>query len=991
MQHPQHLGSLATDRLRLCLGLGQQQQSGDLVLILVGHQLVQVPGDRLGELRVPGRGHPVHHFEEPIGVLLRLVADEVRCQAVAQRRVVDRAADSGRCFDRCAVGHPGAAPRERGEVLLDRDTVQLDRPLHRERVERNVTRLQRHADHEHVDGAVVAEQALHDPLRVDPKVRPRVGVEPVGELADRVRPIGVDHHRRGRDGCGVGDQRSAIGRGGADRRVAASGELIERDQDVDRAGRGLVRTVRRRHGHAHVADHRPGLLGEPGLVESAHVIALQHRGGADDLRRGHHARPADARQTDRALVERRGRWRRHRGEGMVGRSDRPTRGTRRGDVHERRAVALLARQVEVARVLIDAGLAPERGLDRLHRQAVALVAAVAASLTHAFVDDHTEVGCADLVALPVAALLRRAPLVVEQHRAALHHRQVFLGLDDPAATPHPHAHGQVAELVATEVVGGDDDLADTDREEHLHERHHVELAEGVLAAGHRHSAVVEHLVRDVRPVGHGRTDGAEAGVEQRAVADVLEQVLVVDERRHPEPLGPLVAHRGEADDVAHALGFHHQDQRVAADAGTDECAVGNLGGGVVRAPRTEVRRAIDGEGDELSRLGWRRGHAVGQSWLESRAQPRGDDVGVHRAGEGEQRRIVGGTLAHDHGMIGAAEERVLHQPLEVLPLLLDDDDLLQALGELADLPTVERHRHAELEQANAGSAQLVVGAEPEEAQRLHRLLIGLAGGDDADPVRWAAYGDRVEVVEHAVLAGELEPDLVELALHLQVVRHEDLTRGMRHPQPSVDPHRRHHGCDAIGVDLDGAGAVRHGFDDLDAHPHAACARHRDGVAAEIDRLLDVARVDDRHVEIDQRAAAGRWERAALRGRVVAHERDRPALVRRAGERGVAKRIARPIQTRCLAVPDADDAVVPTRIQCDGQLRAHHRRGGELLVHRLLEQHPQAVGLGELGGGDHVAVVTRQRAARVAGDVRRSVQPGAAIGAQLLVGQAGERL
>ena len=56
------------------------------------------------------------------------------------------------------------------------------------------------------------------------------------------------------------------------------------------------------------------------------------------------------------------------------------------DREERRAVALEAGEVLVAGGLVDLRLAAELGLDRLHRQAVGLLAAVAAALAHALVD-----------------------------------------------------------------------------------------------------------------------------------------------------------------------------------------------------------------------------------------------------------------------------------------------------------------------------------------------------------------------------------------------------------------------------------------------------------------------------------------------------------------------------------------------------------------------------------------------------------------------------
>ena len=178
--------------------------------------------------------------------------------------------------------------------------------------------------------------------------------------------------------------------------VARRDEQVERQQAVDA---GAVGVVRRRHvaaAEAQVADDRPGLLRQAGLVEAAHDVAVEHRRRAEHLADGDHAGAADAREAHGELV---GRHDGHRvgqpGAGVAGRAGRRRRAGLASvvDGHrgERRAVALQARHVEVAARLVDAGLAAVRRVDRLHRQAVALVAAVAAALADPLVDDDAEV------------------------------------------------------------------------------------------------------------------------------------------------------------------------------------------------------------------------------------------------------------------------------------------------------------------------------------------------------------------------------------------------------------------------------------------------------------------------------------------------------------------------------------------------------------------------------------------------------------------------
>ncbi len=80
-------------------------------------------------------------------------------------------------------------------------------------------------------------------------------------------------------------------------------------------------------------------------------------------------------------------------------------------------------------------------------------------------------------------------------------------------------------------------------------------------------------------------------VEVGTVAEILEEVVPLDEVGHADPLGSLVAHTREAGDVADAILVHEERHRVAADACTDEGPVRNLGAAVVGAAGAEERRS----------------------------------------------------------------------------------------------------------------------------------------------------------------------------------------------------------------------------------------------------------------------------------------------------------------------------------------------------------------------------------------------------------------
>ena len=121
-------------------------------------------------------------------------------------------------------------------------------------------------------------------------------------------------------------------------------------------------------------------------------------------------------------------------------------------------------------------------------------------------------------------------------------------------------------------------------------------------------------------------DGELAGVEVGAVADVLDEVIALEEVGHPDPLHALVAHAAETADVADALLVHQQRHRVAADAGADQRALGNLGAAVVRAARAEEGRARDRESGTASCPGGRPGGGASRS--RSRAPSRRRRTGI---------------------------------------------------------------------------------------------------------------------------------------------------------------------------------------------------------------------------------------------------------------------------------------------------------------------------------------------------------------------------
>ncbi len=310
-------------------------------------------------------------------------------------------------------------------------------------------------------------------------------------------------------------------------------------------------------GHAeHLVDRHDARATDPGEEHVARRRRTYHRGGH-------------------------GRWSRHgpsRIRGVVGQFDRD----------ERRAVAVEAAVVGVAAGLVDAGLAAELGLYGLHRQAVALDAAVTAALTHGLVDDDAGAAHRELAAFALTTRVGRALLVVDQHRDAFDVAQHALGLVEPITVPQQGSRGQAVHGVARRVVGAHHDLADALGGQLVGELGNAQCALGVLGTGHRDRGVVQQLVGDVDPGGHAGLDRQLPGVEIGSVTDVLEDVLDVGERGLADPLCAFATHLRQPGD----RGFgarRHRHQGVAADAASRQRALGHHGRAVVRATRAEER------------------------------------------------------------------------------------------------------------------------------------------------------------------------------------------------------------------------------------------------------------------------------------------------------------------------------------------------------------------------------------------------------------------
>ena len=191
----------------------------------------------------------------------------------------------------------------------------------------------------------------------------------------------------------------------------------------------------------------------------------------------------------------------------------------------------------------------------------------------------------------------------------------------------------------------------------LSDHRHGHAAVERLAAGHGDGVVVEDLEGHVdagRPRG---ADGQAARVDVGAVAEVLEHVRRLGERRLADPVGALPAHLGEPFGAA----VHPVRHVVAADAGVG-----------ARALRRRRWRSCAGSPGRNRGCGWRLRRVTG--WLPLRRLSSATCALIVLAGA-----VADQPLAELDGDV-AGIERVLgrEQPLLVLVLLADHARALRA-------------------------------------------------------------------------------------------------------------------------------------------------------------------------------------------------------------------------------------------------------------------------------------------------------------------------
>ena len=354
------------------------------------------------------------------------------------------------------------------------------------------------------------------------------------------------------------------------------------------------------------------------------------------------------------------------------------------------------------------------------------------------------------------------------------------------------------------------------------------VAFGWLSAGHRHGIVDQQLVGDARARRDGLANRHDAGMRVGAVAHVGEHVRRVGERGHADERRALAAHLGEGAGLV-ALVERHE---MTADAGGGEAAIRQARRGAVRAAGAEGGSASEQAGRTLGHTRRRRVLDVEAGGSQEAGEAGGDDFRRQFHQRRQQRRAGWVGLAADLRTRARRQvvERVANLRFDEAALLLDHQDRALAAGERAQSLGFQRPGHRDLVERD-----LRVVLEVQHAQRVQRVVVRAADGDDADRCVTGAEDAPVEPVGarpgerggHALLhhapfqfgavGGEAQMRIV-----VQPVRRQQEVRRDERPAGRNDQRGRLFGGLGGGLQRD---------------PQAAEARQRDAGQAEIDDVL----------------------------------------------------------------------------------------------------------------------------------------------------------
>ena len=579
------------------------------------------------------------------------------------------------------------------------------------------------------------------------------------------------------------------------------------------------------------------------------------------------------------------------------------------------AEALDAGKVLVATRLVNLALASVFGFFRQYRDAERFLAAVAAAFAHQRIDEHAFLRIFQLAALAPAALFGRAGLVVDQHRSAFDFAQTLLhGVEFVAMDEFHVAREDRMIRPLLDVVAHHDDGGDAFAAHLMGDVGYGQLSIHRLPAGHRDRVVVENFVGDVDLGRDGLADRERAGMEIRAVAEVLKHMLRVRERRLPAPGRAFAAHLRERIGAP----IHPRHHVMAADAAERARILRHVRRGVVRATRAVMRHAreIRARQGEFMLLRVDPRHARCHRFAGEEAR---QALGDHQCDHGRRQLVRAGqdpvavlvVLADDVWATftilidtGPVEHVFLHLRFDERTFFFDDDDVFEPTRELADADRFERPGHADLVDANADFARIRF-ADAEVFQRLQDIEVTFAGGDDAEPRLGRIEHDAIELVRARERAGRLHRVLVQA--HFLVQRRigpADVESAFRHLEIGRD-----HDVELVRIDND-AGTGFHGFRDrLEADPAPGEAAHRPTEQAHVEDVLHARGIQNRHHRADEFEFRSVRQGRRATGVVVGRKREHAAVFRGARRIAVFEHIATAIDPGAFAVPHRKHAVV----------------------------------------------------------------------------------
>ena len=238
------LGGGASDGLIPGGGLVVEEQAGDLVLVLVRHQLVEVDHHGAGELVVLielllGSLSGGDDRAESSGVFLGLIVDQVARQSFKQLQSCLRCnvyRKIGRPFDLLWVVDPRTSPTERIEVLGNCDAVEFDGALNCFDWERQGTALNSGAEHEEVGSRRRSEQTFSERRCVEKPVV--IGSSDRPDSFDQVvtagqAETGLGDHGTGRDGIGRSNHDGAVDPSAIEVRCLRCNQEVKPEDRVD--------------------------------------------------------------------------------------------------------------------------------------------------------------------------------------------------------------------------------------------------------------------------------------------------------------------------------------------------------------------------------------------------------------------------------------------------------------------------------------------------------------------------------------------------------------------------------------------------------------------------------------------------------------------------------------------------------------------------------------------------------------------------------------